>query len=51
MTSITILRTGLANLASVTAAFRRLGADIVVADDADTISGACLLYTSDAADE
>ena len=43
MTSITILRTGLANLASVTAAFRRLGADIVVADDADTISGATRL--------
>ena len=43
MTQITILRTGLANLASVTAAFSRLGADIVVADDADTISGATRL--------
>ena len=43
MTSITILRTGLANLASVTAAFRRLGADIILADDAHTISRATRL--------
>lgn len=37
MSTITIVETGLANLASVQAAWRRLGHDVIVTTDADTV--------------